>query len=60
MPTIVDVDEINTLEYENTTMHVEEVKNPHKRLSSQKRMLKGRNLTCLGEKGCNKKNMPQV
>jgi hypothetical protein len=28
MPTVVDVDEIHTSEYEPTTMHVEEEQNP--------------------------------
>jgi hypothetical protein len=28
MPTVVDVEEIHTLEYEHTTLHVEEEKEP--------------------------------
>jgi hypothetical protein len=61
MPTVVDVDEIHTPEYEKTTLHVEEEKEPAQEdPSSHKRMLNGRNLTRPGEKGHNKQNRPWV
>jgi hypothetical protein len=55
IPIVVDVDDIHTPEYDPTTMHVEEEKNPTQKAEKWRRTSKGQNPTCLRENGCNKK-----
>jgi hypothetical protein len=61
MPTIMDVNEIHMPYYEPTTMQVEEEQNPTQEVEQpEEDMQKELSLTCLGEKGHNRKNMPWV
>jgi hypothetical protein len=60
MTIVMDVEEIHTPKYEPTTTHIEEEKNPAQGPGSQRRMQKGHNLMCPGEKGCSRKNMPWI
>jgi hypothetical protein len=61
MPTIMDVDEIHTPDYEPTYHAGGGRRKPITGgLGSLRRMRKGQNLMRLGEKGHNRKNMPWV
>jgi hypothetical protein len=60
MPTVVDVDEIHTPEYEQTTLHVEEEKEPAQEPEQPEEDVEQMNPTRPGEKGRNKKNQPWV
>jgi hypothetical protein len=61
MPTVVDVDEIHTPEYEQTTLHVEEEKKPTQEPEQlEEDVERTKSDASRGKGPCNKKNQPWV